>query len=270
MPLSLDADRCSGDHGQDRKGWVALTGHRRVRLLHTSDVHLGWDTNSVLVARALSAVVNTAKSLNADVVLIAGDLFDHSRVTTQTIDFGLSELNRLERPVVLLPGNHDCFDAGSIYRKVDVEAESSNVKLIRGETGEFLRLPDLGITFWGKAMVEHHPDFRPLSDVPERVNGDWFVGLGHGHFEPKGTASGRSSPIYPNEIAAAPCDYIALGHWHIPLDISQEGVIARYSGSPAGSGFTNTLGEVSVVDLDPVRGVTVRPHQLLDRIAEDA
>ena len=248
---------------------MALTGRRHVRLLHTSDVHLGWDSNPVLVARSFTAVANTAHSLGADLVLIAGDLFDHSRVTKQTIEFCLSELNRMGRPVVLLPGNHDCLDAGSIYDKVDIQAECPNVRLLRGEAGEFLRLPDLGLSFWGKAMVEHHPGFRPLADVPQRLNGDWFVGLGHGHYEPRGTASGRSSPNYPTEIAAAPCDYIALGHWHIPLDVSQEGVIARYSGSPAGSGFNNTLGEVSIVELDPVRGVTVRSHQLQDRPAED-
>ena len=242
-----------------------MTEHRRVSLLHTSDVHLGWDSNPLLVKRAFTAVINTAHKLDVDIVIVAGDLFDHARVENDVIAFALAEMNRAGRQVIVLPGNHDVYDATSVYHRVDVEAECPNVKLIRGQAGELVRLPDKGVTFWGKAMEEHHPGFHPLADVPARDNGDWFVGVAHGHFEPSGAVSGRSSPIYPAEIAGAGCDYVALGHWHIPLDISQQGVRCRYSGSPAGSGFSDTLGEVSIVEFDPVEGVTVRSQPLEDR-----
>ena len=44
-----------------------------------------------------------------DMLLIAGDLFDHNRVPDETIAFVQEQLRRLQRPVVILPGNHDCL-----------------------------------------------------------------------------------------------------------------------------------------------------------------
>ena len=69
----------------------------------------------------------------------------------------------------------------------------------------------------------------------------------------------RASPISPDEIAMAPCDYVALGHVHVFRDVSQNGVPAYYSGAPSGS-QTKT---VAIVDLDPVSGVSVSPLEIV-------
>ncbi len=83
--------------------------------------------------------------------------------------------------------------------------------------------------------------------------------MGHGLFMDVPAMPLRSSPISPDEISGASCDYIALGHVHVFRDVSQGGVPAFYSGAPSGS----HAGAVALVELDPDSGVAVRSSQVL-------
>jgi len=56
-------------------------------------------------------------------------------------------------------------------------------------------------------------------------------------------------------VAQAPCDYLALGHWDRHTDVSQGRVKAVYSGAPLGPFHNNPTVAVTLVDLDPSRGV---------------
>ena len=58
-----------------------------------------------------------------DAVLICGDLFDSNSQPRRSVERAAAELGRLvERqiPVVIIPGTHDCYEAGSIYRVFDL------------------------------------------------------------------------------------------------------------------------------------------------------
>ena len=124
--------------------------------------------------------------------------------------------------------------------------------------GQTITFNEQGIKFWGKAMVEHSPLFHPLSPTPEPEENDWFVGMGHGHFEESDVNSGRSSIILPKDISDSPFDYIALGHWDLYTDVSQGNIPAVYSGCPMVSGIENATGSVSLVDLDSKKGAVHR------------
>lgn len=102
-------------------------------------------------------------------------------------------------------------------------------------------------------------EFLPLEGMPAAGNGHWLVALAHGHFHFEYDTDRRSSPIYPDEVARAPCDYLALGHWDRHVDVSQGRVKAVYSGSPLGAVQTNDTVAVTVVDLEPTTGV--QTHQ---------
>ena len=52
-----------------------------------------------------------------DLLLIAGDLFDHNRVSDETVEFARRELDRLRSAVVILPGNHDYAGAPALERQ---------------------------------------------------------------------------------------------------------------------------------------------------------
>ena len=42
-------------------------------------------------------------------MLLVGDIFDHNRIPTEVGQALVDELARLDVPVVVLPGNHDCL-----------------------------------------------------------------------------------------------------------------------------------------------------------------
>jgi len=92
-------------------------------VLHTADVHLGSDSYGDATQqvahderhrRAFRRVIELAVLDQVDLVLIAGDLFDHNRVPDELVAFVQAELALLRQPVVILPGNHDALYANAL------------------------------------------------------------------------------------------------------------------------------------------------------------
>ena len=234
-------------------------GPTRLKLIHTADVHLGGGAEGSAAPRAFAGVLDLALAEQADIFLIVGDLFDDNRPKPPVVEHAIAQINRFPGPVILLPGNHDCVDTGSIYHKVDFEAACPNLTVLGDPEGQEHLLEALGIRFWGRPVVEHAPEFQPLADVPERRGAVWHVALGHGLVVDDGEQTYRSSPFRPSQIAACGWDYVALGHVHPARDVSAGGVPAFYSGSPVSWGnLSDTFGFVMLIDLDPEQGVTVR------------
>ncbi len=224
---------------------------RKLRIVHTSDTHLGDDWDPEAANRALSAVVDGVHALDADVLLIAGDVFDNARISDAVLEFFVAEMARAAVPAVILPGNHDLYDSASLYHRSPFGDGPDNLHIIAGTRGETLTFPHLTLDVWGRAMDSHTPEFRPLAGVPTERNGNWRVAIAHGHFHFPDDTEERSSPIHPYEIAESACDYIALGHWERFEDVSQGGVTAFYSGSPMGASSARDKIAVNVVDFDP-------------------
>ena len=230
---------------------ISMSPRRKIRIIHTSDTHLGDDWDPESAQRALSAVVDAVHSLRGDALLIAGDVFDNARVSDAVLDFFVAEIARAAVPTVILPGNHDLYDSSSLYLRSPFANGSANLHIITGTRGQTLSFPELSLDVWGRAMDSHTPAFRPLSGIPARRNGHWRVAMAHGHFHYPDDTEERSSPIRPRDIADAGCDYVALGHWERFEDVSQDGVTAFYSGSPMGAATERGNVAVNVVDLDP-------------------
>ena len=233
----------------------------KIRLVHTSDTHLGdgWDPSAA--ERALSAVVDGVHELKADALLIAGDVFDNARIPDSLLEFFVAEMGRAEVPAIILPGNHDLYDAASLYHRSPFADAPDNLYVISGTRGQTVALPSLTLDVWGRAMDSHTPAFRPLQGMPTERHGHWLVAMAHGHFHYPDDTEERSSPIRPHEVAAAACDYIALGHWERFEDVSQGGVTAFYSGSPMGAATARGQIAVNVVDLDTEAVVPVEVWQ---------
>jgi len=212
-----------------------------LRFLHTSDVHLETDTFGAgprgeelrqRVRAAFANVIELANTRKADLLLIVGDLFDSSRVNEEGLAFAFSTIGRARMPVVMIPGNHDAHDERSIYAPLSSSALPENLHLILEPEGRMIELPHLAARVWGRALVEHSPDYRPLSGIPTPTPGKWNIALAHGFFMEDGDVE-RSSPITAEEIAASGHDYIALGHVHVWNEVSQGTTRAFYCGTPA-------------------------------------
>ena len=159
-------------------------------------------------------------------------------------------------PAIVLPGNHDLAHKTSVYRRPPFDEAPDNLRVIYNPDGETLTFPELGLELWGRAMLSHTPDFRPLHGMPEPTEGRWLVALAHGHFHFEDDREQRSSPIYPDDVAASSCHYLALGHWDRHVDVSRADTTAVYSGCPYGPIGAPEQGAVCVVDLDPHSGVS--------------
>jgi len=242
---------------------VIRTLSRQLKLIHTSDVHLESDTFGSgprgdifrdSVRRAFAGVIDVANGNRADLLLIVGDLFDSNRVSAEALDFAMDQIERARMPVVMIPGNHDAHDERSIYAALSPASLPGNLHLILDPEGVSLEFPELAARVWGRALVEHSPEYHPLSGLPEPVPHAWNIGLAHGFFSE--TATNRSSPITPAEIEASGYDYIALGHIHVFGDVSQGRTRAFYCGTPAPLYASSEAGwvlQINCVPGEPVR-----------------
>jgi DNA repair exonuclease SbcCD nuclease subunit len=245
---------------------------RSVRVLHTADVHLDSDgygdaeqqaAHAARGRRVFQRIVDRVLADQADLLLIAGDLFDHNRVADETVAFVRAELDRLRTPVVILPGNHDCLRANAIYDRHDFTAGASHVHVIRRLNGQTIEFPELDVVVWGRAMEEHEPEFQPLAHIPGRDDRRWCLAMAHGFFYDQRQRPERSSPIFAEDVRDTGWDYVALGHHHVGSDVSQGRVAAHYAGAPMiESAGGRPEGVVLRIDLSPDEGVRVEPRRL--------
>lgn len=238
---------------------------RPIRLIHTSDVHLESDTFGSgprgdhfrsRVRAAFEGVINLANERDADLLLIVGDLFDSSRVSREAFAFAMNTIAEARMPVVMIPGNHDAHDERSLYAGLARDSLPSNLHLILEPGGQTLAFPQLSTHIWGRALVEHSPEFRPLEGLPEPRDDAWNIALAHGFFT-EGGETHRSSPITPEEIRASRYQYIALGHIHLFGDVSHGATRAFYCGTPAPLYASSEAGWVAEVLCSPADGVQV-------------
>ena len=188
---------------------------RSATILHLADVHLGvGSAGAGLEEAAFQRAIDFALEVDADAILIAGDLFDHRRVTEELLAWTADELDRAERPVVLLVGNHDALDDHSVHHRFRPLERCARVLLLDDPDGSTVEIPGTDLVVWGRAMVEHEPDFRPLAGVPTKPVDRWGIVACHGLALDADSRTHHASPITPAELAALDWDYVALGHHH--------------------------------------------------------
>ena len=111
------------------------------------------------------------------------------------------------------------------------------------------------LDLWGRAMQAHTPQFSPLAGMPAANDGHWLVALAHGHFHFDYDKDQRSSPSIPRILPKRPATTWPWATGTATKTCPQGRVKAAYSGCPLGPSRTDPVGSVTVVDLDPLRGV---------------
>jgi len=226
------------------------------RILHTSDLHLESLTDRS--CHALEALVSLSNQANVDLVIIAGDFFDHNRVENRLVHFAVAQLQRLLAYVVILPGNHDSLVSGSVFERAGIWENCENIKIFKAPHGETFDLPDIGISLWGKPMGYYEACAQPLAGIPQpKEIGRWHIAVAHGYYVDGVPPSFLSYHITKEEIITSGYDYVALGHINEFRCVHSGSVKAYYCGSPSVSGT------MAVVDLSEEIGVHVMCHSLL-------
>ena len=243
---------------------MSVVSHREVVLVHSSDLHLSADsifasTGSSDVLSVLREVLEAAAAVRADLVILAGDTFDHNRQPSTLIDRVIQAMGEFGVPIVILPGNHDPLTPDSVYRRAELAA-ASNVCVLGLTVGEAAVFPDLGLEVWGRAHLDYS-DMSPLLK-PRARSTRWQLAAAHGHYVEGAEEPGRllgSWLIRREELVATGADYVALGHWNRAARVGDEQINAYYSGSPDYAGTVNVVrlrrdGAVEVT-LAPLRGL---------------
>ena len=233
---------------------------RPLTIAHTSDVHLIDGVEGANVRAAFVRVVDAALAHEADLFLIAGDLFDHNRIHGDVIDFVYAQLSRVACPTVIISGNHDNSEHDAVLARMNFGHAGDHVTLIDDVAGRVLEFPALHATVWGRCMEDHHPGHRPMAGAPARTRDLWHIGMAHGFYAEDPNAD-RSSLITPAEIAGSGFDYLALGHVHCHRKVSHGETVAAYAGAPYPYGRDES-GSMAIVELRPGKAARVSEYAI--------
>ncbi|MET8681660.1 exonuclease SbcCD subunit D [Streptomyces sp. NPDC004647] len=238
-----------------------------MRILHTSDWHLGRSFHRVNLLPAQAAfidhLVETVREQRADAVLVAGDVYDRAvppLAAVELYDSALTRLAGLGVPTIMISGNHDSarrlgvgaglMERSGIHLRTDPAGCAVPV-VLADEHGEvaLYGLPylepalvreELGAPKAGHAAVLAAAMDRVRADLAARPAGTRSVVLAHA-FVSGAATSDSERDITVGGVAAVPADvfdgvdYAALGHLHGCQTISDR---IRYSGSPIAYSFS--------------------------------
>ena len=235
---------------------VALT------LLHTADWHLGRRFPSfereqeTRLTRArlevVGRILDVAESRNVDAVLCAGDLFDEPAPEQLWWGGVLQEFQRRhwQRPVVLLPGNHDPLTPHSIYHQAHhFRRGLPDYVHVVDEPGWELPLGDNAVVV-ASPCTSAAGDTKLVASLPQREAEDERIriGLVHGQtFDIEGHQT--NFPIPRGSAAERGLDYLAIGDTHAFREV-EPGASAPtvYPGAPEATTFgERDTGNVAVV-----------------------
>src|SRR5579862_5994256 len=218
---------------------------RDVVVAHSSDLHIDHDHTARLHggdgAAGLACVLDAARAAAADVVILAGDIFDSHRLPQDLIDRAAGIMAAAALPVVILPGNHDPAVPEAVYRHGAL-AEVANLNVLGVTHDEAVLFPALELEIWGRAHRDYF-DTNPFEHYRARSS-RWQIAVAHGHYQPNPDRSTRPRPgwlIGDADIVATGADYVALGHWNRAAKVGNGAVEAHYPGAPEYSGTINLV-----------------------------
>lgn len=246
-----------------------------MRLLHTSDWHLGRSFHGVGMLDAQRAfvdqLVDAVSRLGVDVVLIAGDVYDRAMPgvdVVRLLDDALVRLTAAGAQVVLTSGNHDSairlgfaarlLERGGVHLRTSLDSMDQPLLLPLGKDrdGKEAVLAVYGIPWLeprlvaGQLGVETASHFEVTraatalirQDIGRRTGSAVVhpVVLAH-TFASGGISSDSERDLSIGGVGAVPLDlfdgfsYTALGHLHGRQTLSPA---VRYSGSPLAYSFS--------------------------------
>ncbi len=267
---------------------VLLTTVGDVRLIHTSDWHLGRSFHRADLGDAqadfLDWLLHLAIEREADAVLVAGDVFDRAVPPVEAVRTASLALARFAEqgiPVVVTAGNHDSATrlgfgaelaaAAGVHVRTRLSDADSPVTLA-DEHGEvhLYPVPYLDPDSVHDELEVGRSHAEVLGAVMQRIRAHRAthpgraVVLAHA-FVTGGAPSESERDIRVGGVADVPAalfdgvDYVALGHLHGAQAVAGSTAVVRYSGSPLAYSFGEAghRPSVTVVDLDAEGGVSV-------------
>ncbi|MFO7779372.1 MAG: DNA repair exonuclease [Nitriliruptoraceae bacterium] len=236
-----------------------------VRFVHTADWQLGMrrhflgpgpqDRFSQDRLEAVAAIGRLAGEVGAVGIVVAGDVFDDNQVDRQTVLRAIEVLRGFpDVPVLLLPGNHDPFDAGSVFTRPEFrESCPPHVQVVTDHTPIHL---GEGVEVVGAPWPVKRPLRNPALDVLDDLepSSGTRVLLAHGGVDAVGGDFDQTGVLPLAELEAAIDDqrvqFVALGDRHSATDVGVTGRI-WYPGAPEPTAYVEQdPGKALVVEIE--------------------
>ncbi len=236
-----------------------------VRFVHTADWQLGMrrhflgpgpqDRFSQDRLEAVAAIGRLAGEVGAVGIVVAGDVFDDNQVDRQTVLRAIEVLRGFpDVPVLLLPGNHDPFDAGSVFTRPEFrESCPPHVQVVTDHTPIHL---GEGVEVVGAPWPVKRPLRNPALDVLDDLepSSGTRVLLAHGGVDAVGGDFDQTGVLPLAELEAAIDDqrvqFVALGDRHSATDVGVTGRI-WYPGAPEPTAYVEQdPGKALVVEVE--------------------
>jgi exonuclease SbcD len=213
-------------------------------LVHAADIHLdsplrgltriGEDAASELrlaTRKALVNLVDLVLDRRADLLVIAGDLYDGNWHDFSTGQFFIQQMVRLNDegiPVVIASGNHDA--ASLITRSL---ALPPHVQMLDTSKPQSIIFDDLGAVVHGQGYAVRDVQDNLAAAYPKRIPD--LVNIGVLHTAATGSPDhDRYAPCSVADLQGLRYDYMALGHIHIRGPVAEGEFPAYFSGNLQG------------------------------------
>ncbi len=199
-----------------------------LKILHTADWHVGLSFKQFKTEdatklardrlRVVDEILGRAEQYDVDAVLCAGDLFDRPDPAPewwQALAQSFCRRKTWNRPVVLLPGNHDPLTDNSVYNE-NHEFRRTLPKWVQvvDREGFQLEIEHDAVVYASPCRSKAGDKDLALS-LPSRQAGDTRVRIGMVHgsaLEMEGRAI--NFPVSREAPQRRGLDYLALGDWH--------------------------------------------------------
>ena len=247
-----------------------------VRFVHTADWQLGMRRHYLDAEAqgrfsqdrldAVAAVGRLAAEQGAAFVVVAGDVFDDNQVDRRTVLRALEVLRGFpDVPVLLLPGNHDPMDAGSVLLGDELRDRCPpQVRVVTDSTP--IEVAE-GVEVVGAPWPVKRPVRNPALEVLEELapTDRTRVLLAHGGVDAAAGEFDQPGILRLDDLEAAVhadrVHYVALGDRHSTTAVGSTGRI-WFSGAPEPTAYVeHDPGNALVVDVDRDR-VTATPHRV--------
>lgn len=208
-----------------------------LKIFHTGDIHLGMKFNNYAdeVKEALTEsrfltlenMIKKSNDLNADLFVVAGDLFNTIQVSKKDIHRAVKILDKFNGACVLvLPGNHD-YDNGKIELWTEfASVPSEKILLLNKKEHYSLDDYDLDVAIYPGPCENKHSSENSLDWIKEKglcQSSKYHIGIAHGALE--GISPDLEGNYYYmglNELESIPTDLWLLGHTHIRYPFKDE------------------------------------------------
>ena len=233
--------------------------------VHTADWQLGMrrhylnaevqGTFSHSRVEAVAAIGALAAEVDADFVTVGGDAFDDNAVDRRTVLQAMEALKRFpDIPVLVLPGNHDALDAGSVYRRRElIDRLPANVRVVAD--AEPIEVAS-GVEVVGGPFPVRRPATNPLTAAVDGLSPTAHVRvlLGHGNLDALAGEFDQPGLLRLAELeqwlSEGFAHFVALGDRHSATSVGDTGRV-WYAGAPEPTNYgEDPSGTALVVRLD--------------------